>query len=166
MRDEAGIGLVELLIAMTIMAIGISAIVAGFSSGVLAINRASKTATAGTLADRQMEAYRALGYSSIALSGSGTCMPTNPWTPVPACAIQTVVGPDRRKYEVDTTITLACPLAGTGPPVGTSCNDVTGTTVSRAVKSVSIVVKGCTNTTCTTTDRTWFSETSTFDQAT
>ena len=163
MRDEAGVGLVELLIAMTIMAIGISAIVAGFSSGVLAINRASKTATAGTLADRQMEAYRALAYSSITLSG--TCLPTDPWTPVPACAIQTVVGPDRRKYEVDTSITLACPLTGTTLS-GTSCQDSGGTTVARAVKSVSIVVKGCTNTTCTTTDRTWFSETSTFDQAT
>jgi len=170
MRDEAGVGLVELLIAMTIMAIGISAIVAGFSSGVLAINRASKTATAGTLADRQMEAYRALAYASASvpttLSGTPVCTVSGSWTPGTTCAVQKpVVGPDKRKYEVDTTISLACPLTGSTLN-GTSCENPPGTAVSRAVKSVLVVVKGCTNTTCTTTDRTWFSETSTFDQAT
>jgi prepilin-type N-terminal cleavage/methylation domain-containing protein len=67
---EAGFGLIELLIAMTIMAIGISAIVAGFSSGVVALNRASRTGTAGTLADQQMEAFRAVPYTKIALKAS------------------------------------------------------------------------------------------------
>ena len=62
-----GFGLVELMIAMTIMLIAITAIVAGFSSGILAVSRASQASTAGTLADRQMEAYRALPYSQIAL---------------------------------------------------------------------------------------------------
>ena len=68
--DEGGFGVIELLIAMTVMAVGIMAIVAGFSSGIIALDRASRTGTAGTLADKQMEAYRALGYSQIALSGS------------------------------------------------------------------------------------------------
>src|SRR5947207_3444492 len=67
-RGEAGFGLIELLIAMTVMVIGISAIVAGFSSSILALGRASHVATAGTLADKQMEAYRALGYSKIKLN--------------------------------------------------------------------------------------------------
>ena len=40
------------------MALGIMAIVAGFSSGMVALGNASRTGTAGTLADRQMEAYR------------------------------------------------------------------------------------------------------------
>ena len=47
---------------MLVMALGIMAIVAGFSSGMVALGNASRTGTAGTLADRQMEAYRALPY--------------------------------------------------------------------------------------------------------
>ena len=55
--SEEGFGLVELLIAMTVMSIAIVALVAGFSSGFGTINRASKTATAGVIADKQMEAF-------------------------------------------------------------------------------------------------------------
>ena len=40
--SEGGFGLIELLIAMTVLAIGISAIVAGLSSGMVALNRASR----------------------------------------------------------------------------------------------------------------------------
>ena len=43
---------------MTVMSIGIVALVAGFSSGFGAINRASTDSTAGALADQQMEAFR------------------------------------------------------------------------------------------------------------
>jgi prepilin-type N-terminal cleavage/methylation domain-containing protein len=64
-RDEAGFGLVELLIAMTVMAIGISAIVAGMSSGFVAVNRARDASTAAAVADKQMEAYRALPNCAI-----------------------------------------------------------------------------------------------------
>jgi prepilin-type N-terminal cleavage/methylation domain-containing protein len=70
LSNEGGFGLIELLIAMMIMAIGISAIVAGFSSGIIALDRASRTSTAGTLADRQMEAYRALQYSALNLNSA------------------------------------------------------------------------------------------------
>ena len=48
---------------MLVLSIGIMAIVAGFSAGFLAVDRASRTSTAGTLADKQMEAYRALPFS-------------------------------------------------------------------------------------------------------
>src|SRR5215210_4165113 len=70
LAPEGGFGLVELLIAMTILSIGIMAIVAGFSAGFLAVNRASRTSTAGTIADRQMEAYRALPNARIALNSA------------------------------------------------------------------------------------------------
>ena len=46
-REEAGIGLIELLVAMLVLSIGIFALVAGFSSGFGSINRASKSSTAG-----------------------------------------------------------------------------------------------------------------------
>ena len=59
--SEEGFGLVELLIAMTVMSIAIFALVAGFSSSAGTLNRASKTSTAGALADKQMEAFSAVG---------------------------------------------------------------------------------------------------------
>ena len=59
-REESGFGLVELLIAMTVMVVGITALVAGMSSGMVAVKRAGDESTAAALADTQMEAYRAL----------------------------------------------------------------------------------------------------------
>src|SRR3954452_14781874 len=70
LREEAGFGLLELLIAMVVMTVGIMAIVAGFSSGMLALGTANRTSTAGVVADKQMEAYRALPYTKIALKST------------------------------------------------------------------------------------------------
>jgi type II secretory pathway pseudopilin PulG len=70
LRCEQGFGLIELLMAMVMLNIGILAIVAAFNSGILTLNRASRTSTAAALADAQMEVYRALPYASIALDGT------------------------------------------------------------------------------------------------
>ena len=67
-RGEGGFGLIEVLIAMTVMTVGIMAIVAGLSSGMIALSSANRTSTAGTVADKQMEAFRALPYTRIALT--------------------------------------------------------------------------------------------------
>ena len=50
---------------MAVMSIGIAALVAGFSSGILSVNRARETSTAGTLADKQMETYRQAAFASL-----------------------------------------------------------------------------------------------------
>lgn len=68
--DEGGFGLVELIIAMTVLNIGLLALVAALNSGALALTRASRLSTAATLADQQMELYRALTYGAIALDSS------------------------------------------------------------------------------------------------
>lgn len=70
LRSEQGFGLVELLIAMTVLAVGVAAVLAAFTSGVYAINRADQTATAAVLADKQMEIYRGLSYDWITLTAS------------------------------------------------------------------------------------------------
>src|SRR5580765_260528 len=80
LRREGGFGLLELLIAMTVMTVGIMAIVAGFSSGMIALGTASRTSTAGTVADKQMEAYRALPYTKIALKATLVSAATSPYT--------------------------------------------------------------------------------------
>jgi prepilin-type N-terminal cleavage/methylation domain-containing protein len=136
LTQEGGFGLIELMIAMTVMAIGITAIVAGFSSGIIALSNASRTGTAGTLADKQMEAYRALSYAGIQLTNSpspatdGTytgdpaydatnAVPTVPVATCPATTptcmpVQTaasgLTAPDGRSYRLDTYIVWNCPL--------------------------------------------------------
>jgi prepilin-type N-terminal cleavage/methylation domain-containing protein len=74
-REESGFGLVELLIAMTVMAVGITALVAAMSSGFIAVKRAADESTAAAVADKQMEAYHALPNCAIYLD-NGT-IPTS-----------------------------------------------------------------------------------------
>jgi Tfp pilus assembly protein PilV len=121
LRQEAGFGLLELLMAMTILNLGILAVVAAFNSGIVALKRSGQTSTASVLADKQMELYRSLTYGSIALAStsipatapyttdpaySATQATTTCTTPLPAeCnASQTISGPDRHSYRVDTYI--------------------------------------------------------------
>jgi prepilin-type N-terminal cleavage/methylation domain-containing protein len=111
-----GFGLIELMIAMTIMAIAITAIVAGFSSGILAINRASQASTAGTLADRQMEFYRGLPYTSIALGSTSGADAT--YTGDPALVASTSTGYGGTDV---TACTSGCMLAA-GTTEGTYCS--------------------------------------------
>ena len=75
LSGEGGFGLIELLVAMLVLSLGLMAIVAGFSSGIVALHGASRVGTAGTLADKQMEAYRALPFRRIALAAALTPTP-------------------------------------------------------------------------------------------
>jgi prepilin-type N-terminal cleavage/methylation domain-containing protein len=132
--------LIELLIAMTILSIGIAALVAGFSSGVVSINRSRLTSTAGSLADQQMELYRQASFASLP---TATQLPTTP------------TGPDGHTYwmQVDGSWTCA---------VGTySAGTCSGTPASRPVKSVTINVRDG-----SASARLLFSETTTFDSST
>ena len=142
-RAEEGIGLVELLIALTIMTVGIFALVAGFSSGIETNRRASKASTAGTLADQQMETFRSGSYASIAASGS------------------TKAGADSRTYWVESFVTTArvCgdgSLDSASPPCVAN-----GGAIGREVKTVTIKVHDGT----TSAAPVLISETSTFDRS-
>ena len=55
---------------MTMLNIGILAIVAAFNSGALALRNAGEVSTASVLGDKQMELYRALKYTEIALDST------------------------------------------------------------------------------------------------
>src|SRR5438874_12771311 len=70
LRNEKGFGLLELLMAMTMLNIGILALVAAFNSGAVALQRASRTSTAAALADTQMELFRAITYATIGLDST------------------------------------------------------------------------------------------------
>ncbi len=127
-RDESGFGLVELLVAMTVISVGILATIAAFTSGTFALQRASKLSTATAIADAQMERYRAIRYDAIALTQSSldaapADYATDPRYPIDpatrvvvetcatapaqadACiASRSTTGPDGRAYRVDTYI--------------------------------------------------------------
>jgi len=65
--DQAGFGLIELLIAMTILNIGMLALVASLNSGMLALTNAGRVTTASVIAERQLELYRGMDAASIGL---------------------------------------------------------------------------------------------------
>jgi Tfp pilus assembly protein PilV len=69
-RAEEGFGLIELVLAMFILNVGILALFAGFNSGAISLRRASHISTAASLADSQMELYRALTYAQIGLDST------------------------------------------------------------------------------------------------
>jgi type II secretory pathway pseudopilin PulG len=151
-REEGGFGLVELVLALAVLNVVLLALFATFNAGSLALRRASRISTAETMADKQMELYRAQVYSGILLDNTlvnatatttdathtgdsswvsaasqfttGTCSST-----LPECKpIQTgVAGPDGRTYRIDTYVRA---LAGTDAP-----------TSSRGVKRVTVVVR-------------------------
>lgn len=123
LRSESGFGLLELLMAMVVVNIALLALVAAFAIGSDSLRRAGGVATAASLADKQLELYRALSYGSIALDSaavgaadatyrgdaawSASEVTTTCSTPLPAqCApTQTVTGADGASYRVDTYVT-------------------------------------------------------------
>ena len=117
LRADSGIGLIELLIALTILTIGIAATTAVFASSLLDLRHSSKEGTAITLADRQLESYRAMPYNCLPTTSSWTA-PSGCLTPTgfpnPYAASQTTTSaesPDHRIYIVTTA--LSNPSAGT-----------------------------------------------------
>jgi Tfp pilus assembly protein PilV len=163
LRQEGGFGLIELLMAMTILNIGILTLVAAFNSGSVALRRSSMISTASVLADKQIELYRALTYDAIALDPS-TVPTTTPYTsdaaystpqatrtcsgsPLPPeCnASRTLTGPDHHTYRIDTYI----------------IDDHASGTSGRALRRVTVVIRDGSN-----LNKKLASETTTFDCST
>ncbi|HEY5694098.1 MAG TPA: hypothetical protein VIR14_06270 [Gaiellaceae bacterium] len=120
LREETGLGLIELLISLLVLNLGIFATLGAFTSGAVAIRNASRISTAAALADKNIEAFRDMSYSSASFAVGTTT------------ANQT--GADGRTYSVTTAIT-----AGTAQTSGiTPTPAYSGST---AVKVVTITVK-------------------------
>lgn len=156
MGGEDGQTLVELLIAMMVLTVGILALVAAYSSGYMALNRATRVSSATLVADSQMERFRALQYSAIQLNTScgTTCAEDSTFTgdtaynsaaQVTGCSsstestclpTQTKTGPDGKSYRLDTYIEYSC-VTGTLTTSPASC----GLTYPPPVKRVTLVVR-------------------------
>jgi Tfp pilus assembly protein PilV len=172
-RDESGQGLVEMLIAMFILAVAIAGLFTLMTAGALSLQRASQKGTAAALADKQLELYRVVGYDKIRLASAAltTALTDSIYitssnasagevtdstalaTCTPLCApIQTnVVGPDKHRYRIDTYINTLTPPTVSG---------VTG----RTVKQVVVIVRN--NATTVAASKILAQNASTFDQST
>jgi Tfp pilus assembly protein PilV len=100
-RGEEGIGLVELLIALLVLNIGIFATLGAFTSGALALRRASHVSTAAAISDQEMEKLRGSSYATI--TQLETPQVVDPWPN----------SPDGRAYTVDVRATPFTPAGGT-----------------------------------------------------
>jgi large repetitive protein len=67
-RREEGFGLIEMMIALTILAIATTSLVSVFISGHLTLRRASQADSATVLADKLLERFRAEQFDDIGLS--------------------------------------------------------------------------------------------------
>jgi Tfp pilus assembly protein PilV len=148
-RDEAGFGIIELVISMLILSVGVLALASAFTSGAVALRRASRTSTATAIADAQLERYRAIRYCAIYLSSatvpaagsnywvgftgplvtSATCADTVPVQATTARQdLLPAQTPDGHRYRVDTYIVEGAPVASP-------------TALSQNVKTVTVVVR-------------------------
>jgi Tfp pilus assembly protein PilE len=147
---------------MVVLTIGVLALVAAYTSGYVALNRATRVSSATLVADSQMERFRALQYSAIKLNTScgasctedatftgdtayssaaqvtgctttdSTCLPT-----------QTKTGPDGKSYRLDTYVEYTC-VSGT---LATSPSLTCGSGNPYPVKRVTVVVRSSSLTT-------------------
>jgi Tfp pilus assembly protein PilE len=62
--------MVELLAAITVLAVGLMAVYAMYQTGLMQIRRASTVTTAAALSDTEMEKYRAIKYESLGLDNA------------------------------------------------------------------------------------------------
>lgn len=139
-RGEGGFALVEMLIAIVVINIGLLAMLLALTSGMTTLRRSAETSTASALADKQLEKYRAVTFTSIYLDTAALAATDSTYqsdaaysasqvnqtcgTLTAVCTpSQTVTGPDGRSYRVDTYIVWTTPAGGT------------------AVKQVTVVVR-------------------------
>jgi len=140
--DERGMGLVELLIAMTMLAIAVGAMMSLYVATARSMQRAGQRGTALSLAEKQMEIYRTVPFTQIRVDSTLIPTGTDPYVtahssdstipssagqavggqngdiacPSPAVAacqpVQTITGPDHRSYRVDTYVEYVSADAG------------------------------------------------------
>jgi len=128
LREETGLGLIELLISLLVLNIGIFATMGAFTSGAVAIRNASRVSTASALADKKIEAFRDMSYSNPSFAVGTTT------------ANQT--GADGLTYSVTTAITSGSQLT-TGTYQGSAAVKV----VTLTIRSLGRTVYGPASTT-------------------
>jgi type II secretory pathway pseudopilin PulG len=117
---EDGFGLIELIVAMVVLQVALLAILGAFGAGSVALGHASRVSTAATMADQQMELYRAMPYDAIGLD-TGTA-------------------PTTGTYVSDTSVcpTGLSPTCGNTVPINNAGNDTWSCTATSGATSVAV----------------------------
>jgi Tfp pilus assembly protein PilV len=68
LRSESGQGLLELVMAISFIAVAVGALLSMMVASAVSLDRSDQKGTALTLADKQLELYRTLAYANIRLS--------------------------------------------------------------------------------------------------
>ena len=130
---DGGFGLVELLAAMAVTMIAVTALVAALTSSHVALVRAARITTSNAVASAQLERFRAVKYGEIRLDTTSVAAADATYTgdpgyettaahrvtaacgsPVPDICLptRTVTGADGRTYRLDTFIAFETPASG------------------------------------------------------
>ncbi len=118
-----GFGMVELLIAMTILAVAIGALITTFVSSAVSLRRAGQKGTALTLADTQMEWYRRLSFAGIRIDGG--LVPTT-GSYVTAHSTDATIPPSTGQAVAGQNGDSSCPNVGSEPVACLPVQNVTG----------------------------------------
>jgi type II secretory pathway pseudopilin PulG len=172
LRSTDGFSILELLMALTILNVGILAILGAFSASAVSIKQASRVSTAAALADAQMELYHGVAYSAIALDTASTA--SSPGALAGDYKCDTTLGascPNSVGNEVTQTCTTPLPKyckasqSATGADGGTYIVDTYILPLTqgagRTIRQVTVVVRDSLKKT-----KVYVRQTSTFDQAT
>lgn len=128
-RSESGFALVELLAAIVLINVGLLAILLSLNSGMVTLRRSAEASTSAAVADRQLERFRAIRFSSIFLDTTSLSSVDTTYTgdaaysatqvnqacsPLVATCTpsQEVTGPDGRTYRIDTFVVEITPAGG------------------------------------------------------
>lgn len=126
-RDEQGFLVIELTIAVFVIAVALLALMASYDQGLFSIHSSAKTSAAADLAERQLELYASLPFASVgldssaltdaqandstyaddeaALPGSGDDVAIPSCGSSPQCSpVQTLTGSDNHSYKLETFI--------------------------------------------------------------
>jgi type II secretory pathway pseudopilin PulG len=142
LQDDTGMGLVELVVAMFILAVALLALAAGWETAAISVHNASNKTVAAKLAASQIELYQSLKVSAIGLdqttltnvqtSGNGSydadyvadeaaLTPTGTDHTIASCGstpqclpIQDVTGPENHPYRIETFIRDVTNAGATG----------------------------------------------------
>jgi type II secretory pathway pseudopilin PulG len=143
LRDESGLGLVELIIAMFMLTVALLALSAGYDSAAVSVHNADKKTVAAKLASSQLELYQSLKPSLIGLdqatltsiqaagsavpgaadyvSDGGNLSPRGTDHTIGSCGstpqclpIQDVTGPENHPYRIETFIRDVVNTGATG----------------------------------------------------
>jgi type II secretory pathway pseudopilin PulG len=115
--------MVELVIAMALLAIGISALLTTFTASAVSLRRAGQKGTALTLADTQMEWYRRLAFTGVRIDG--TAIPTD-GSYVSAHEDDATIPPSDGQAVAGANGDTACPGGDADPVACRPVQDVTG----------------------------------------